>query len=139
MPRAWQNPKRNKTQGRLTMPTLRKEIAEALEKGSLDMREISKIFHIKEREALDHLQHIERSARRKRFIMEPACCLDCGFIFKKRGRLSTPSRCPLCKSLSITPPRFKIVQIRQSAGRVMATRESEKNDTGAKNNEKSDY
>ncbi len=90
------------------MPTLRKAIAEALEQEFLDLREISKIFRIKEREALDHLDHIARSARPKRFIMEPASCLDCGFIFKKRGRLSTPSRCPLCKSLSVTPPRFKI-------------------------------
>ncbi|OGP88873.1 MAG: hypothetical protein A2156_02410 [Deltaproteobacteria bacterium RBG_16_48_10] len=90
------------------MPTLRKEIAEALERETLDQREISKIFHIKEREVLDHLQHIAKSARPKRFIMEPAHCLDCGFMFKKRDRLSTPSRCPLCKSSSISPPRFKI-------------------------------
>jgi transcriptional regulator len=90
------------------MPTLREAIAEALEQDSLDLREISKIFHIKEREVLDHLDHIARSARPKRFIMEPASCLDCGFIFKKRGRLSTPSRCPLCKSPSVTRPRFKI-------------------------------
>lgn len=90
------------------MPTLRKAIAEALEQESLDLREISKRLHIKEKEALDHLEHIARSARPKRFIMEPASCLDCGFIFKKRGKLSTPSRCPLCKSSSITVPRFKI-------------------------------
>jgi len=98
----------DKKRRELTMPTLRREMAEALEKDSLDMRELSKIFHIKEREVLDHLRHISRSARPKRFVIEPACCLDCGFIFKKRSRLSTPSRCPLCRSLSITLPRFKI-------------------------------
>ncbi|HXX35690.1 MAG TPA: transcriptional regulator [Thermodesulfobacteriota bacterium] len=91
------------------MQTLRKAIAETLERDFLDLREISKIFHIKEREALDHLEHIARSARLKRFFMEPAVCLDCGFTFKKRDRLSTPSRCPLCRSSSIAPPRFKIV------------------------------
>jgi predicted Zn-ribbon and HTH transcriptional regulator len=90
------------------MPTLRKAIAEALESEPLDLREISKLFHIKEREALDHLEHIARSVRPKRFIMEPPLCLDCGFAFKKRDRLSTPSRCPLCKSSSITSPRFRI-------------------------------
>jgi len=37
---------------------MRKAIAEALEQESLDLREISKIFHIKEREVLDHLEHI---------------------------------------------------------------------------------
>ncbi len=91
------------------MLTLREAIAEVLEQESLDLREISKRFHIKEKEALGHLEHIARSARPKRFIMEPAYCLDCEFVFKKRDRLSTPSKCPLCRSLSITPPRFKIM------------------------------
>jgi hypothetical protein len=90
------------------MPTLRKAIAEALDQEYLDLRDISKRFHIKEREALDHLDHIARSVRPKRFIIEPASCLGCGFLFKKRTRLGTPSRCPLCKSSQITPPRFKI-------------------------------
>ncbi len=90
------------------MPTLRKAIAEALEEEALDLREISKLFHIKEREALDHLEHIARSARPKRLMVEPSSCLDCGFVFKKRTRLSTPSKCPLCKRSSITPPRFRI-------------------------------
>jgi len=41
------------------MSTLRKKIAEALEGESLDLREISKLFGIKEKEVLDHLIHIE--------------------------------------------------------------------------------
>jgi len=90
------------------MPTVREAISEALKQESMDLREISKRFHLKEREALDHLEHVARSARPKRFILEPASCLDCGFVFKKRERLSTPSRCPLCRSLSVSPPRFKI-------------------------------
>jgi transcriptional regulator len=90
------------------MTTLRQEIAEALEKESLDLREISHLFGIKEREVLDHLEHISRSARPKRFLIEPAECKQCGFSFKKRTRLSTPGRCPLCRSESISPPRFKI-------------------------------
>jgi predicted Zn-ribbon and HTH transcriptional regulator len=88
--------------------TLRKEIAEALSHTSLDLREISQMFRIREKEALDHLQHIARSVHRGRFTMEPAGCNRCGFLFKKRDRLSTPSRCPLCKSESIFPPRFGI-------------------------------
>ena len=90
------------------MPTVREAISEALKQESMDLREISKRFHLKEREALDHLEHVARSARPKRFILEPASCLDCGFVFKKRERLSTPSRCPLSRSLSVSPPRFKI-------------------------------
>jgi predicted Zn-ribbon and HTH transcriptional regulator len=91
------------------MPTLRKEIAAAIEEESLDLREISQLFRIREREVLDHLQHISRSAHPKRLMMKPAQCQRCGFVFKKRGRLSAPSRCPLCKSESISPPRYQII------------------------------
>ena len=87
--------------------TLRKEIARSLEEGPMDLREISQLFRIREKEALDHLQHISRSARIK---MEPALCQRCGFSFKKRDRLNTPSRCPICKSESIVPPRYQIVR-----------------------------
>jgi predicted Zn-ribbon and HTH transcriptional regulator len=90
------------------MSTLRKKIAEALEGESLDLREISKLVEIKEKEVLDHLTHIEKSAHHRGFTVEPASCQECGFSFKKRTRLSTPSRCPVCKSEHISPPRFKI-------------------------------
>jgi predicted Zn-ribbon and HTH transcriptional regulator len=90
------------------MSTLRKKIGEALEGDSLDLREISKLFGIKEKEVLDHLTHIEKSAHHRGFTVEPASCQQCGFSFKKRARLSTPGRCPLCKSGHISPPRFRI-------------------------------
>jgi predicted Zn-ribbon and HTH transcriptional regulator len=90
------------------MPTLRKKIAEALEEECLDLREISKLFGIKEREVLDHLEHIAKSVHPKRLTAEPASCKQCGFSFKKRTRLNTPGRCPVCKSEHITSPRFKI-------------------------------
>ena len=90
------------------MLTPRKRIAEALERESLDLREISQMFGIKERDVLGHLAHIARSARSGRFTMNPAHCQQCGFSFKKRSRLNTPGRCPLCKSESIAPPRFHL-------------------------------
>jgi len=90
------------------MLTLRKRIAEALEGECLDLREISKLFMIKEREALDHLNHIARSVHPKHLTAEPASCKHCGFSFKKRTRLNSPGRCPVCKSEHISPPRFKI-------------------------------
>jgi len=92
------------------MPTLRKELAEALEKNSLDLREISQLFRIREKEVLDHLQHVARSVHPKKLTMEPAICRGCGFVFKKRERLNTPSRCPICKGESITPPRYQITR-----------------------------
>lgn len=64
------------------MPTLRKEITEALTRNPLDLREISQLFRIREREVLDHLQHIAKSVHPKKLGMEPAQCKRCGFIFK---------------------------------------------------------
>src|SRR5512135_386049 len=86
------------------MLTLRKKITAALEAECLDLREISELFVIKEREALDHLQHIAKSIHPKRLILEPACCKKCGYSFKKRTRLNTPGRCPVCKSEYISSP-----------------------------------
>jgi predicted Zn-ribbon and HTH transcriptional regulator len=83
-------------------------MAEVLERDCLDLREISKLFGMKEGEVLDHLNHIAKSIHPKCLTAEPASCKGCGFIFKKRTRLSTPSRCPVCKSEQISPPRFKI-------------------------------
>jgi predicted Zn-ribbon and HTH transcriptional regulator len=90
------------------MLTLRKKIAEVLESESLDLREISRRFGIKEREALEHLEHVALSIRPKKLISEPARCQGCGFTFKKRTRLNTPGRCPLCRSESISSPVFRI-------------------------------
>jgi len=90
------------------MLTLRKKIAEVLKEELYDLREISKRFGIKEREALDHLKHIEKSIRPKRLIVKPASCKQCGFSFKKRTRLNAPGRCPVCRSEQISPPRFKV-------------------------------
>ncbi len=98
------------------MLTLRKRIAEALEKESLDVREISQRFHLREKEVLDHLQHIARSAHGKSLIVEPAACGNCGFLFRKRERLSTPSRCPVCRDEQILPPRFQILPTSSRGG-----------------------
>lgn len=59
---------------------------------------------ITEKEVYHHLPHVERSLRNEAsIIMEPARCLDCGFVFKKRTRFTTPGRCPVCRSEAITP------------------------------------
>ncbi len=85
--------------------TLRQEIAKALEGQPRGLREIAKIFRLGEKEVLEHLHHIAKSAK---LNMEPAFCQKCGFIFKKRDRLSTPSRCPICRSEFICPPRYHL-------------------------------
>lgn len=85
--------------------TLRQEIAKALKDKPRGLREISKIFRLGEKEVLEHLQHIARSAK---LDIEPAFCQKCGFVFKKRERLNTPSRCPICRSEFISPPRYQL-------------------------------
>jgi predicted Zn-ribbon and HTH transcriptional regulator len=104
------------------MLTLRKKLAGILEQESLDLQEISQFLGIKEKEVLDHLQHIAKSARPKRLAVEPAYCKRCGFSFKKRARLNTPGRCPLCKSESISPPRFQLMiqseSVKKSSRRI---------------------
>jgi hypothetical protein len=42
--------------------------------------------------------------------MEPPQCNQCGYSFKKRTRLNTPGHCPICKSESISLPRFQITE-----------------------------
>jgi len=40
--------------------------------------------------------------------VEPAECLDCGFVFRKRARLDRPSACPVCRNQHLGPPRFAV-------------------------------
>ena len=76
--KSWQNSEDNL---KIEMSTLRKKIAEALEGESLDLWEISQLFGIKEKEVLDHLMHIEKSAHHRGFTVEAASCQQCGFSF----------------------------------------------------------
>jgi predicted Zn-ribbon and HTH transcriptional regulator len=93
--------------------TVRKQIIEALKGQMLTAREISQSVGIKEKEVLEHLPHIARSlaaneSAGERLSVEPSACLECGFVFRKRDRLKTPSKCPLCKSEEITETRFGV-------------------------------
>ncbi len=69
--------------------------------------EISMELSISEKEVFPHLEHIARSMSRD-FVVEPARCRRCGFVFTKRQRLTMPSRCPRCKGESIERQRFGI-------------------------------
>lgn len=73
-------------------------------------RELSELLSMGEREVTAHLQHLQRSAGRRgeRLAVQPSACLECGYVFEKRERLSRPSRCARCKSERILPPRFAI-------------------------------
>ena len=63
------------------------------------------------KEIREHLEHVRKSVRPpQRFLVNPASCEKCGFVFKDRRKLHPPSRCPRCKSQSILDPSFTIAE-----------------------------
>ncbi len=93
------------------MTTLRQMIKELLEAEALSSLELSQRLSLPEKEVLDHLAHIARApGPGYRFQITPAVCKQCGFAFKKRERLTTPSRCPLCHHEGIRRPRFALMR-----------------------------
>jgi hypothetical protein len=89
--------------------TRRQQIVETLQNGPLTVLEIAARFQAPVKTVLVDLEHIRKSCEKdRRFIVEPAECLSCSFVFRERARLGTPSRCPRCRSEQIQDPRFSI-------------------------------
>ncbi len=90
--------------------TIRQEIIALLEGRLLSPREISAEIGIPEKEVYGHLFHIQKSmsGKERHLFMEPSSCLKCGFVFRKRERLSKPGKCPVCRVEHITDPLFSI-------------------------------
>ncbi len=90
--------------------TLRQQIQDLLTSEEMTVRELSQTVRIPEKEVLDHLAHIERSAlsHGKQLTIKPFECLSCGFVFDKRSRLSKPGRCPKCKKSHIQNARYHV-------------------------------
>ncbi len=92
------------------MLTVRQAIKGLLLQRPFSALQLSQQLAIPEKEVLHHLNHLLRSPGPGcRFEIIPAVCKSCGFTFKKRSRLTSPSRCPLCRSESIRRPRFGLV------------------------------
>jgi predicted Zn-ribbon and HTH transcriptional regulator len=93
------------------MTTLRQAMKELLAEQPRSSLELSQLLSQSEKEVLEHLAHLARApGPGYRFQMAPAVCRNCGFAFKKRDRLTTPSRCPICHHESIRRPRFALVR-----------------------------
>ncbi|HEX9742078.1 MAG TPA: hypothetical protein VGA17_04745 [Nitrospiraceae bacterium] len=91
--------------------TIRQQLIHLLTGAKHSSRDLAALVGAPERQIEEHLAHVVRSLARdrtRRFLLEPSRCHDCGFAFRERTRLTTPSRCPACHSEAIAPPRFGI-------------------------------
>jgi len=94
------------------MPTIRQKITALLTETEMDARELSREVGIKEKEVYEHLAHINRSLAAKggKLAVRPSECLNFGYVFKDRRRLTRPGRCPHCRQSQITSPVYHIRQ-----------------------------
>lgn len=90
--------------------TVRESLAAALREGPATARELSARVGIRERDVAGHLEHLAQSleARGEALRVDPAACVDCGYVFRNRERLSRPTACPRCRSTRIDPPAFHV-------------------------------
>lgn len=92
--------------------TIRQQMARALTGRRLTAKDLSAELGIMEKEVPAHLAHVIKSTSRElRFVTFPSRCRECGFIFKKRTRLKTPSKCPLCRSEEISETEYELQPI----------------------------
>ena len=92
------------------MSTHRQNLIELLSDGPFTLHELSSEVHLSTREVLDHLDHVRKSVHPPRkFIIEPAGCLNCGFVFKDRRKLHSPGKCPRCRCTHIKEPAYRII------------------------------
>ena len=90
--------------------TVRQRIIAILLEGPATAKELSAHASIPEKDVLPHLAHIQKSLHhgQQRLVMDPASCRTCGFVFRKRERLSKPGRCPSCQHSFLEAPVFRI-------------------------------
>jgi predicted Zn-ribbon and HTH transcriptional regulator len=93
------------------MQTVRQQMTALLSQQVCSARDLSQTLHIQEKEVYDHLSHISRSlvSRRQKLVIIPSECLQCGYVFKERKRLTRPSRCPRCRGERIEEPKYQVV------------------------------
>lgn len=91
--------------------TPRQRIIDLIAGTRLSSHQLAQMLGIPERQVEEHLTHVVKSIARdktRRFILDPARCQDCDFVFRDRSRLTSPCRCPHCRSEAIAVPRYGI-------------------------------
>jgi predicted Zn-ribbon and HTH transcriptional regulator len=90
--------------------TPRQRIIELITGTRLSSRQLAHLLGLPERQ-VEHLTHVVKTILRdktRRFILDPARCQGCDFVFRDRSRLTSPSRCPHCRNEAIEAPRYGI-------------------------------
>lgn len=88
--------------------TRRQEIIDWLSKTPTSLQNIANFYKTDLKDILEDVEHIRESIKPKKLKMVPPYCKKCGFVFKERNRIKTPSKCPKCKSEWIEAPLFRI-------------------------------
>ena len=91
--------------------TLRQRVIDLIAGTRLSSYKLAQMLGIPERQVEEHLTHVVKTSARnktRQFILDPARCQDCDFVFRDRRRLTSPSRCPHCRSEAIAAPRYGI-------------------------------
>jgi hypothetical protein len=92
--------------------TRRQEIIQILTGEPLSLRELASLLRVHIKEIYADLPHIEKSIQRKgKLVITPAQCRKCGFTFKDRPKIKTPSRCPKCKGTWMEEAVFQIQEM----------------------------
>jgi predicted Zn-ribbon and HTH transcriptional regulator len=101
---------RRPAQPRERSETVRQAILRNLEEAPLTARELSARVYIREKDVIEHLEHLERSLRHsdRQLRFDAARCLSCGYHFAGRRRLTRPSACPRCRVQHIASPIFRV-------------------------------
>jgi hypothetical protein len=92
--------------------TPRQAIRRLLSTGPHTARDLALALRLRERDVVEHLEHLARSLRRgpQRLVVDPPACLACGYRFPGRRRLSAPSACPECRATRLDPPVFRLTE-----------------------------
>lgn len=88
--------------------TKRQQIIDRLEQGPATVSDLAALLELRVVEVVEHLEHICRSLRERKLVVEPAECTGCGMVFTNRSRFTAPSRCPRCRSERTTEPVLRI-------------------------------
>ena len=104
--------------------TVRQRMMDLLCDARRSSYQLAQLLGISERQVEDHLSHVVQSVARdrtRRFVLESSTCMDCGFVFRDRRKLTKPSRCPSCRSEGITAPRYGL-EVRKTLSRRLDSR-----------------